>query len=271
MIGAVWRGTRARGALILVLGAWLAVPRTGAAQQQATRWDYRALDLTRAQLERVLARYQAAAVSNAYSPALRARAARAVDAIQNRMREGDIRVGDRLRLTVDGQPTLSDTFPVLAGPRIELPVVGSVSLRGVLRSELEARLRASVDSVYRNVEVRVQSLITLAVVGGVAKPGFYAMRKDALIQDAIGAAGGLSASALLAGAYIERGRTRVVGPDSLQAIIRDGRTIGVLGLEPGDQLYIPVQTQRNALEFVQVLSYAVTLPLSFYTLYQLVK
>lgn len=270
MMGGARRGPRARvGGMMLVALSLAVAP--AASAQLADRWDYRALDLTRQQLEVVLARYQAAAISSAYSPSLRARAAVAVDSIQARMRDGDIQVGDRLRLIVGGQPQLSDTYPVLAGPSLVLPVIGAVSLRGVLRSELEARLTAAVSTVYRNVDVRVESLITLAVVGGVTRPGFYAMRKDALIQDAIGAAGGLSPTSLLANAYIQRGLNRIVGPDSVQAYIRDRRTIGALGLQPGDELYVPVLVQGNPLELVQVLSYAVTLPLSLYTLYQLVK
>src|SRR5438552_1709239 len=75
--------------------------------------------------------------------------------IQRRLKEGDFRVGDRILLVVEdpeppatgaGTPVvksseqqLSDTFTVGSSQELTLPVVGVVSLRGVLRTELEPR------------------------------------------------------------------------------------------------------------------------------------
>jgi hypothetical protein len=62
--------------------------------------------------------------------------------IQARLTDGDFRRGDRIALMVQAESTLTDTFVV--GSRAELilppPTTGSLSLKGVLRSELESRL-----------------------------------------------------------------------------------------------------------------------------------
>ncbi|HXY20407.1 MAG TPA: hypothetical protein VEH83_10470, partial [Gemmatimonadales bacterium] len=120
----------------LVLGLVVAAP---AAAQQPDPWDFRDPGISRQDLVQVLARYQAAAASPAYSAELRAEARSDADSIQARLRDGDMRVGDRLKLVVAEQKDLSDSFTVSQGPALVLPVVGTVPLQGVLRSELADR------------------------------------------------------------------------------------------------------------------------------------
>jgi protein involved in polysaccharide export with SLBB domain len=250
--------------ICVALGATLVA--RAAAAQQGDPWDYRASSLTRVQLTQLLARYEAAGGSPAYSEALRARARADVDSIRARLADGDLRVGDRLRLRVEGQPSLSDSFAVTEGPALVLPVIGTVDLKGVLRSELQDRLAASVDSVYRAAVVRVIVLTRLAILGGVGKPGFYSLTRDALVADALTAAGGIAPGAQLTDIYVERGRSRLLGADSLQTMMRQGKTIGDLRLVDGDRIVVPVEVPRNALQTVQVLSYMLSLGLSLFTL-----
>ena len=256
-----------RWVLGIALGASLnALPLRGTAAQQGNLWDFRAPLIMRGQLTQVLARYEAAAQSPAYSGRLHAAAVSAADSIRARLRDGDMRVGDRVRLRVDGQPALTDTFVVSSGPALELPVVGSVALGGVLRSELSDRITSAIDSVYRGSLVRVQLLTRLVVLGGVVRPGFYALPRDALLDDAISVAGGLVPDGRLLEAYVERGSDRIWGKDSLQIAMRQRRTIGDLGLQAGDRLVVPVVTPTDPQRTVMTLGYFLQLPLTIYTL-----
>ncbi len=243
----------------------------GAGAQQNGPWDFRAPRITRPQLEEVLTRFEAAARSTAYSERLRAEARSEADSIRARLKDGDMRAGDRLRLTVSDQLQLTDTFTVSAGPALVLPVVGSVALGGVLRSELEGAVTSSVERVYRGAVVRVALLTRVAVIGGVARPGYYALPNDALVPDAISAAGGLTADGRLGGIYVERGQGRVWEPDSLQAGMRDGRTIADLGLQAGDRIVVPVAARQDTESTIRTVTYLLSLPLSLYALLQLVK
>jgi protein involved in polysaccharide export with SLBB domain len=265
--------TTRRAALGACLALGLAVAASPAAAQDAPSdpWDFHDPAISRQQLVQVLARYQAAAASQAYSPELRAQARADVDTIQARLRDGDMRVGDRLRLVVAEQKDLTDSFTVSQGPSLVLPVVGTVPLAGVLRSELADRLTIAVDSVYRRATVRVELLVRIAVTGGVVRAGFYALPRDALVDDAITAAGGLGGGASLAKAYIERGRDQLWPPDSLQVVLRERRTIGELDLQAGDRIVVPVIAAADPTRTAQALSYIFQLPLSIYALYQLVK
>jgi len=245
----------------------------GAFAQQHAPWDFHAPSISRVQLEDVLARYEAAAQSTAYSERVRAEAQSKADSIRARLKAGDMRVGDRLRLRVSDQALLTDTFVVSEGPVLVLPVIGSVPLEGVLRSEVEACIASRVDSVYRSAAVRVELLTRVAVMGGVARPGYYALPNDALLPDAISAAGGLAPDALLNGIYVERGLSRVWEPDSLQVAMRNGRTIADLGLQSGDRIVVPVPAElsRNPMAFLQFLPYLVSLPLTLVSLVQVLK
>jgi protein involved in polysaccharide export with SLBB domain len=257
----------ARIGAVVALGA--ALLGRSAQAQQSDVWDYRAPGMSRHALEEVLARYEAAAESPAYSEGLRAWARADADAIRARLLGGDLRVGHRMVLTVEGQPQLSDTFVVASGPGLVLPGIGSVPLSGVLRSELETHLADRVHQVYRGAVVRARILTRVAVTGAVARPGFYALSDEALVEDAISAAGGPSGDAVLVEMYLERGRARVVPPDSLQSAMGEARTLADIGVENGDRLVVPRRGLRDVERMMRAVGLAVTLPFSIIALARL--
>lgn len=150
--------------------------------------------------------------------------------------------GDPVAVEVEGEPTLTGTFTVVQGPALALPGVGEVSLAGVSRAGVQAHLRAELARYLRDPVVRARALVRVAVTGQVRTPGFFTIPGDALLSDAIMAAGGPLPAAKLAEARIDRGGTRVWDGREVRDALSRGLTLDQMGLRPGDELHVPPDT-----------------------------
>src|SRR2546430_11664082 len=116
-------------------------------------------------------RLEEVALSPNQSAAEKTAAAQEAAVIRRRLAEGDFKVGDRILLLVEGEPSLSDTFTVGLGSTLILPAVGDVSLVGVLRSELQDYLPRRLGQNRRDAVVRARAYVRLPIAGSVARPG----------------------------------------------------------------------------------------------------
>ena len=156
----------------------------------------------------------------------------------------DVRVGDRIYITVDGEKALTDSFTVVAGPSVELPSpVGPVSLVGVHLVNLESYLKAAITRYVKNavVRVRFKQRVRLLVRGEIAKPGFLEVPSEALLSEVITQAGGPTAESRLQKMRIDRSTKTIIKGDSLRKALERGLTLAQLGLQSGDELTIPGQ------------------------------
>lgn len=160
--------------------------------------------------------------------------------IKTRLSEGDFRRGDRIALMVQAESTLTDTFTVASGPELMLPppTTGALSLKGVLRSELQTKLTEYIGRFRNNPVVRAQPLLRIAVQGEVERGGIYAVAADAQLADALMAAGGTTEYAKANRVTIARnGRAFWQGTafdTDLDALgVRDGDQIVVGSTRPG--------------------------------------
>jgi polysaccharide export outer membrane protein len=172
------------------------------------------------------------------------------------------RVGDRILLVVEGDSTLSDTFTVVSGPAIELPVIGAVSLAGVPRTGVEAHLARELGRYLKNAVVHARALIRLSILGAVARPGFYAVPTDLVLADALMVAGGPTQDARADKLRIHRGGGGGVvwGGPKLQAEIARGATLEELGLRAGDRVEVP--KGRDTESTVRIVGALVTIPIA---------
>jgi polysaccharide export outer membrane protein len=199
------------------------------------------LQMSREELKELLARYEAAARTPSADKELNERARYEAALIRARLDEGDFKVGDRIDLSVQGEPTLSTPFTVATGNVLRLPTIGDISLHGVLRSELEPFLAAEIGRYLKAPVVRAQALIRISVLGAVATPGYYVVPADALLTDALMTAGGPSSAAKFSAIRVERGKDRIWQGDPLQHAITEGRTLDQLSLRAGDRIVVPTE------------------------------
>jgi len=191
--------------------------------------------------------------SPAYTGRTSERAAREAAFIRERLSQGDLRVGDRLLLTVEGE-ILPDTIAVETGPSIDLPTYGRIPLQGVLRSELESHLATEIGRFILDPVVRAQALIRVSIQGpGVGAPGFYTLPAEMLVGEAIMRAGGPLGISDLEQIEIFRGDVLLWSGIETRDAIVDGYTLDQLNLRGGDELRVPIIPQnpwwRAALQF----------------------
>jgi protein involved in polysaccharide export with SLBB domain len=270
---------------LVAICALLAAP-PAAAQQPSPLSPPSGLQATRPALAELLGRLEALAQAPESNTAVRAAAQEHAAALRTRLAEGDYRPGDRVLIRVEGggggsEPTsgrpapgglrsveqeLSDTFPVGSNRDLILPVIGVISLQGVLRSELEAHLTRELQRFIKEPVVRARSLIRVSVVGAVARPGFHAVPADAILSDALMAAGGLTNDAKLKDLRIERSGQPLWQGKELQSALAHGRTLDEMNLRAGDQFFVPLRGRSGTFETARTVSILLGIPVTIYTL-----
>jgi hypothetical protein len=221
--------------------AFLLLPNAAESQSELDlRSVGRSLPLvTRAELEENLAWHQALIDSVGVSEKDRDKALEAVEYIQGRLERGDFQPGDQILFFVEGEEEFPDTLLVEAGPSVLIPNIGTVSVDGILRSELQDHLSRELERYIRDPVVRVRPTIRLTMGGYIGQPGFYTFAADLPVGEAIMQAGGPTGESRMGSIKIRREGLILFDGAEVEQAIAQGRTFDQLGLRPGDEVYIP--------------------------------
>lgn len=167
--------------------------------------------------------------------------------VQTRLQEGDFHQGDLVLLQVQNEPALNDTLTVGANKEVMLPAaaVGTLSLDGVLMSELEETMTRYISQFIKDPVVRARPLLRLSIQGQVGQPGFHPIPADAPLAEALMVAGGTTEGADLDDSRIERDGKAILEGRDLQRAIASGSTLSDLYLHGGDQIYVDRREDRG--------------------------
>lgn len=247
--------------LVLAAAMVASVAATLAAQAGRSPSDPRAY-VTRTELEAQAAREEQAGRRESAA------------AIRERLRSGDFRVGDKVvvatpmtvLLPQEVAQALNDTFTVRAGRVILIPNMGEVSVDGLLRSELEPRLRAHLAQYLRSEPaVRVEPLMQVLISGPVTRQGYYPVAPDMLVTDVI-MTGGPAATADVTRSTVRREGRQLISADSLQRAIRAGATLDRLDLRAGDEVVVGEKRVTNWTRIAQIVGLASSLGFLIYSI-----
>jgi protein involved in polysaccharide export with SLBB domain len=158
--------------------------------------------------------------------------------LEQRLADGDFRMGDRLVMRVTGEQALTDTFTVRADQILALPDMTPLSLHGVLRSELEAKLLAHVSQYIKTPTLTAEALLRVGVLGAVNRPGYYNVPADRAIGDLPNVASGLSTEADLGKTSILRDGKEYWPRDEVRRAMASGQSLDLLGLKGGDEFVV---------------------------------
>lgn len=140
--------------------------------------------------------------------------------------------GDRLRIIVFGQESLSNIYAVDGAGRITMPLIGNVSVAGSTTQNVARGIEAQLRNGYirePKVTVEVEAYRPFFILGEVTAAGQFPFVNGMTVQTAVAIAGGFTPRAARRGAEITR--------------VMDGRptTVSVpitYPLKPGDTIVI---------------------------------
>jgi hypothetical protein len=169
--------------------------------------------------------------------------------LRSRLKRGDFQDGDRIVVRVLGAASLiqgvmanNDTLILRAGKVLQVGLagqLGELSLDGVLRSELNAKVSSHLAKFLKDSTVQTTPLIRIAVLGQVRTPNYYYTTVDLLLSDIIMKAGGpLGTADWLGNVVIRRGSETIWNAQDTRTAMVDGISLERLHLRAGDELYV---------------------------------
>ncbi|MCL6474711.1 MAG: polysaccharide export protein [Firmicutes bacterium] len=156
---------------------------------------------------------------------------------------------DVLQITVVEDPTLSRETVVAQDGTINLPVVGTITVRGMTTGELAEKIRtALIEAQYLrdphvSISLKVINRPRVAVLGMVQRPGTYEFKEGETVMHAISMAGSFDPDrARLQDAVLRRKRadgTEETIPLDLEKLFFKGDLSQNYRLQPDDVIFIP--------------------------------
>ena len=157
--------------------------------------------------------------------------------LRARLENGDFQTGDRIVIDVRGAAR-PDTIQLRAGKVLPLAGMDDLPLDGVLRSELTDVVHTHLARYLREPEVRVTSLVPVAILGSVAAPGYYYASPGTALRDVFVLAGGLRDGDLERVTVRRRGETIWNAP-AVRDALASGWSLDGLHLRAGDEILVP--------------------------------
>lgn len=140
--------------------------------------------------------------------------------------------GDRVRITVFEQESLTNVYSVDQSGYIAFPLVGAIAARGQTASALEGQIAQKLRNGYLrdpDVSVEIDRYRPVFVMGEVGAAGQYSYVPGMTVQKAIAAAGGYTARAYQANVDVTR---------DINGKVMTGRVVTSDPLLPGDTIYV---------------------------------
>lgn len=130
--------------------------------------------------------------------------------------------GDRLKVTVFGEPDLSREFQIDGSGNISFPLIGQLPVKGMTIQQVEKRMIDKLKDGYLvdpNVTVEVLNYRPFYILGEVSKPGQYEYVNGITLYNAVAMAGGYTYRARQNQAQITRGNPEVIIDNAEHATI----------------------------------------------------
>jgi len=165
----------------------------------------------------------------------------------------------------DTSSFLNRPFPIDNLGRVEFPMIGKVKITDMNISELQDFLKNKFKSYLRFPNVLVKPMIRLSVLGGVPNPGLFYVDHDQSLWEVMYGVGGTVDEDGLKDMRLERDTDVVF--DNLIPFFEKGVSLKNIGIQSGDQIWVPTPGRPNIWQQIREIIPVATLLVSWYLVY----
>lgn len=143
--------------------------------------------------------------------------------------------GDKVRVIVFGEETLTGEYVITSGGNLTFPLVGTIAATDKTVEQLQSTLATALNDGYVNnprVSIQVVSFRPYYILGEVNRPGEYPVSTGLTLEQAVASAGGYTYRANTKRAFLKRSNETQERPIAVRGaapvIVRAGDTIRIL-------------------------------------------
>lgn len=149
-----------------------------------------------------------------------------------------INPGDGVRIAfLDIGDVITGDYYIQPNGLLNLPQIGIINTTNKDFKKIKLEIESRYDSLYRDPHLSVNALFRINILGEVANPGFYYVSDSEKFTAILAFAGGPRETADLGDIVLIRDFEAI--EIDVETIIEEGRNASDLGLQSGDQIYVP--------------------------------
>lgn len=150
----------------------------------------------------------------------------------------EINPGDGVRIAfLDIGDVITGDYFIQPNGLLNLPQIGIINTTNKDFKKIKSEIESRYDSLYKDPHLSVNALFRINILGEVANPGFYYVSDSEKFTAILAFAGGPRETADLADIVLIRDFEAI--EIDVETIIEKGRNASDLGLQSGDQIYVP--------------------------------
>lgn len=149
-----------------------------------------------------------------------------------------INPGDGVRIAfLDIGDVITGDYYIQPNGLLNLPQIGIINTSNKDFKKIKLEIESRYDSLYKDPHLSVNALFRINILGEVANPGFYYVSDSEKFTAILAFAGGPRETADLDDIVLIRDLEAI--EIDVETIIQNGRNASDLGLQSGDQIYVP--------------------------------
>lgn len=177
----------------------------------------------------------------------------------------DIKSGDGVRISYNIEDVITGDYYIQPNGLLNLPYIGIVDTKNKDFSKIKSEIESRYKALYKNPDLSVNALFRVNILGEVRNPGFYYVSDYEKFTAILAFAGGTTSDADLGNIKLIRNFEAL--ELDVERIVKKGDRVTDLGLQSGDQIYVPRRWWSDNSGVLTVIISALALALTTYAVF----